>query len=130
MYMTDTFCSFMRNIIFKSCFLLSEYSRVDHSAPTLPTIYSFIYSISHSFIQSISHSYFSMICFVSKMCQLWRWPSMVPRAKQLLPTPHQLGRPSCALLFPRAPMIPNILPACHYSSSRAPPQPHRWYFSG
>ena len=28
MYMTDTFCSFMRYLIFKSCFLLSEYSRI------------------------------------------------------------------------------------------------------
>ena len=25
MYMTDTFCSFTRNFIFKSCILLSEY---------------------------------------------------------------------------------------------------------
>ena len=28
MYMTDTFCSFTRNFIFKGCFLLSEYGRV------------------------------------------------------------------------------------------------------
>ena len=31
MYMADTFCSFTRNVIFKSCFLLSEYGRVDVS---------------------------------------------------------------------------------------------------
>ena len=34
MYMTDTLCSFTRNVIFKSCFLLSEYGssnlRRDH----------------------------------------------------------------------------------------------------
>ena len=29
MYMADTFCSFTRNFFFKSCFLLSEYGRVD-----------------------------------------------------------------------------------------------------
>ena len=29
MYMTDTFCSFTRNFIFKSCFLLSECGRID-----------------------------------------------------------------------------------------------------
>ena len=28
MYITDTFCSFTRNVIFKSCFLLSEYGRI------------------------------------------------------------------------------------------------------
>ena len=28
MYMTDTFCSFMRNVTFKSCFLLSEYGSI------------------------------------------------------------------------------------------------------
>ena len=28
MYMTDTFCSFTRNFIFKSCFLLSELGSV------------------------------------------------------------------------------------------------------
>ena len=28
MYTTDTFCSFMRNVICKSCFLLSEYGRI------------------------------------------------------------------------------------------------------
>ena len=28
MYMTDTLCSFTRNVIFKSCFLLSEYGRI------------------------------------------------------------------------------------------------------
>ena len=31
MYMTDTFCSFMRNVIFQSCFLLSESPRSDGS---------------------------------------------------------------------------------------------------
>ena len=29
MYMTDTFCSFMRNVIFKSCFLFSEYGSTE-----------------------------------------------------------------------------------------------------
>ena len=28
MFMTDTFCSFTRNFIFKSCFLLSMYGRI------------------------------------------------------------------------------------------------------
>ena len=28
MYMTDTFCSFMRNVILKSCFLLLEYGSI------------------------------------------------------------------------------------------------------
>ena len=28
MYMTDTFCSFMRNVIFKTCFLLSQYGSI------------------------------------------------------------------------------------------------------
>ena len=32
MYMTDTFCSFTRNIIFKSCFLSSEYGSIDENS--------------------------------------------------------------------------------------------------
>ena len=28
MYMTDTFCSFTRNFIFRSCLLLSVYGRI------------------------------------------------------------------------------------------------------
>ena len=31
MYMTDTCCSFTRNFIFKSCFLLSEYGKIVYS---------------------------------------------------------------------------------------------------
>ena len=58
MYMTDTFCSFTRNFIFKSCFLLSEYTAVLHysvamdsswimisiSSPHLPNPLSWLYS--------------------------------------------------------------------------------------
>ena len=34
MFMTGTLCSFMRNIIFKSCFLLSEYGSTDPQIQT------------------------------------------------------------------------------------------------
>ena len=38
MYITDTFCSFRRNVIIKSCFLLSEYGSIDLASLGLETI--------------------------------------------------------------------------------------------